>query len=434
MVNTRLRLLLRFLVLALPMLAHGGPENPCLACDRQMRKTFEAIQAWRRSHNGSYPGRLVDLEAIGLLPNGGEICPELLGEHSGSSATRNETSSRGPQGDPAGTYEYEMSDRVLMGSIDRMYLPEDAPDYTRQQIKCVLLRRPFFEQVPILRCTSHEGVAPPAFADKGARRNLTVEGNIYWSGLYWEQLWLDDAPYCARQANVLFGSQGPPFHTDVAPALASALDLRNWSCSFGDHPWWWTYPMFEQGSNRQKAAHLRPFFQEAHGRVLKLNDEQWWIDGLVQLQGRIKRGNENIFNAPGMEAFVWKKTGTTVGRPFREAAWLQGTVWTAKPGETAGWLVWHYADGSSEHVPIVYGRNTARFWGEPKQLQGEKDFVEPVWRHHETKEEAGRERWLRLYRQEWVNPRPDALVATLDFVSNPECRASPFLIAVNVFP
>ena len=93
------------------------------SCDRQMRKAFEAVQAWRRLHNGSYPGRLVDLRTSGLLPSEGAICTELLGEHSGSDAPRTENTSRGPQGDPAGTWRYEMSDRVLRASIDRMYLP-----------------------------------------------------------------------------------------------------------------------------------------------------------------------------------------------------------------------------------------------------------------------------------------------------------------------
>jgi hypothetical protein len=192
--------------------------------------------------------------------------------------------------------------------------------------------------------------------------------------------------------------------------------------------------MFNQGTNRQVAADLRSFFQEQHGRALKLNGEEWWIDGLVQLQGRLKRNRETVFDAGGVKAFVWRKTGVSVGRTFHKASWLQGTVWTAPSGETNGWLVWHYADGSTNAVPLVYGRNIARFWGRPSQIKGEKDFTDPVWRHYEDEKSALKERWVRLYRQEWSNPRPQDAVASLDFVSNPESRAAPFLIAVNVYP
>jgi hypothetical protein len=115
-----------------PLTLRAGSENATLACDREMRKTFESIQAWRRLHNESYAGRLVDMKTSGLLPNNGAVCPEILRERIGSDPTHTENSSRGPDADPAGTYEYEMSDRVLRSSIDRMYLPAGAPDYTRQ--------------------------------------------------------------------------------------------------------------------------------------------------------------------------------------------------------------------------------------------------------------------------------------------------------------
>jgi hypothetical protein len=428
-------LLLVLFVAVLPISASAAVDRSCLACDRELRKTFEAVQAWRRLHDGRWPGRLADLKIAGLLPVDCAICPEVLRERHGASAAHSGVSSRADAADPPGTYEYELSGKVRKSQGDRMYLPDDAPPYTRQDVKTALLRRQFFEQVPILRCNSHREAAPAQFTGKEEGwRNLTVEGKVYWSAFYWEQLWLDDVPYCARDANVLFGLKGPPFHTDRAPSLPGALDLRKWSCSFGDHAWWWTYPMFEEQANRQVAAHLRPFFQENHGRVLQLDGTEWWVDGLVQLQGRINESRESRYRAPSMLTFTWKKTGAEVRRSFRRAAWLQGTVWTATAGETVGWLVWHYADGASEQVPIIYGRDTARFWAEPRHMEGEKDFAGPVWRQHETKEAVGQERWLRIYRQEWANPRPEVVVASLDFVSNQDCSAAPFLIAVNVVP
>lgn len=420
------------LVSALPLVSQAVEEtNSCLACDREMRKTFESIQAWRRLHNGQYPARLTDLTSAGLLPGGGAICPEVLRESPGATAIHGGFTSRTESGDPAGFYEYEMSARVDQYENDKWGLPDNAKPYTRQDLKSVLLRRPFFEQVPILRCSSHRAEAPGQFArEDTVFRNLSVTGNIYWSGPDWEKLWVADVPYCARGSIVLFGLKGPPFYTDRAPALPQALDLRKWSCAFGDVTWWWTLPMFQSA----RAADLQPFFQEQHGRAAAVDGADWWLDGLVQLQGRVKQKNETMYDAPGLIGFVWKKTGLPVERKFSRASWLQGTVWTAEPGETAGWLVWHYSDGSQEKIPIVYGQSTARFWAEPSQVAAEKNFPEPVWRFHQDKESVGVERWLRLYRQDWSNPRPDVTVASLDFVSNPACRAAPFLIAVDVFP
>jgi hypothetical protein len=410
-------------------------DTNCLACDREMRKTIEAIQAWRRIHGGRYPDRLVDLKSSGLLPQNGAICPEVRREWIGGDAGHTENSSRGTDCDPPNFYEYELSDCVRRSAIDRVNLPPEAPKYTRRDIKLVLLRRPFFEQVPILRCSSHRAAAPPAYAgDGGVRRNITITGTNYWSPMYWETLWLDEVPYCARDANVLFGLRGPPFHSERAPTPSTALDLRSWSCAFGDHAWWWDVPIFVWNSNRQVAADLRLFFDGATARVLNLDGADWWLDGLVQLQGQVCPPGSNAAGAFGMEAFAWQKTGLKVGRKFRSAAWLQGTVWPARKGDVAGRLVWHYADGRTEQAEMIYGRNTARFWAEPRQVETEKDFVGPVWSVYETEEGLRREKWLRVYRQEWVNPRPEALVVSLDFVAERSCPAAPFLIAVNLNP
>jgi hypothetical protein len=409
-----------------------NPNDGCLACDREMRRTLEAIQAWRRLHHGVYPPRLVELKSAGLLPFNGAICPDVLREMSGAKAAHAEVSSRGEGGDPPGTYEYEMSSSVIKSDNDAPYLPAGTPEYTRQQFKSVLLRRPFFDQVPILRCTSHKTMAPPNFSrDDEVFRNATVTGSVYWSALPWEQNWLDDVPYCAREANIMFGLKGPPFYTDLAPSIPQALDLRQWSCAFGDHPWWWTYPLFHRRPDWQSAADLRPFFHADHGRVLSLGGEQWWIDGLVQLQGRVIRGQEEPPSAPGALAFVWRKTGAKVGRKILGASSLQATVWNAPTGEAAGWLVWHYLDGTSRKTPIVYGKNTARFWGDAEQIQSEHNFIAPVWTYHEDKAEAGCDRWLRLYKQDWTNPAPEIVVSSLDFVSNSNSPAAPFIVAIT---
>jgi hypothetical protein len=416
-------------------LSAAEDTNPCLACDREMRKTFEAMQAWRRMDDGRYPARIADLKAAQLLPVTGGICPEVLRESAGASATHGLATSRADSADPPGTYEYEMSAKVDSYVNDKLYLPKDARPYTRQDLKSVLLRRPYYEQIPILRCSSHRAASPKEFSgDEVVFRNFTVRGNVYWSGLIWEQCWLDEVPVGARGTIVMFGAQGPPFSSGKTPTLPQALDLGKWSCALGEEAWWWGFPMFEEGPKRQTAADLSPLFQHDHGRVMRIDGLDWWLDGLVQLRGRARRGSETYYEAADLDSFVAQKTGAVVGRKFSRAAWLQGTLWTAEPGETTGWLVWNYADGAQEKVPIIYGTNTARFWAEPAQIEGEKDFPAPAWSFHQTEETVGRERWVRLYRQDWTNPRPEVAVVSLDFMSQHECRAEPFLIAVDVLP
>jgi hypothetical protein len=407
-----------------------------MQCDRQLRKIHESIQAWRRTHDGNYPERLVDLFTAGLMPADGAICPNVRQEAVSSDARHQMATSRKPGADPGGLYEYELSP-VPKSDLETPWLPPGSRSYTRRDIKLELLRRPFAEQVPIVRCSSHQAEAPHELRtgdDPPAMRNLTVIGTVYWSDGYWEKKWLSDVPYCARDSIVLFGLKGPPFYVDKPPELRTALDLRTWTCAFGDHPWWWTVPLFDEPPNQQLAPQLKPFFQEKHGRILGVGGQNCWLNGLVQLQGKISPDNGDIYRQAHRQAFVWERTGLRVARTFQKASWVQGTLWTAPGNDTSGWLVWHYADGSLERVPIVYGRTTARFWGDLEQVNGERNFPDPTWKHHETSQEVGKERWLRLYRQSWENPHPDITVLSLDFVSNTNCPAGPFIVAINVSP
>jgi len=410
-------------------------SNGTLDCDREMRKTLEALQAWRRTHSGQYPARLSDLKAAGLMRREAGICPEVLREATSADAAHEMATSRVQGGDPPGTYEYELSARVPKSEFDQTWLPPGSFAYTRRDLKVELLKRKFYEQVPILRCNTHRRAAPKESTENSSPfRNCTVDGLVYWSGKLWEQRWLSDVPYCCREANVLFGLKGPPFDSGRSPALTNALDLRPWVCAFGDHPWWWTFPMFDEKPNRQETPQLKAFFREQPGRVVEVAGTRWWIDGLVQLQGRILTDQKNQYKEPGLLAFVWDRTGLQVNKRFNKAIWLQGTVWPASAGETVGWLVWHYTNGVVERVPIVYGQTTARFWGDLAQINSENGFPDPVWKHQESADAVGKERWLRLYKQSWDNPRPNVSVTSLDFVSNRNSPAAPFVVAINVVP
>ena len=399
-------------------------------CDRELQKTLEAIQAWRRTHGGQYPPRLAALRESRLLSSSGGVCPAVLAEYGRSLPAHGPASSVGEYGDPVGAYEYELSPLIssAMPSIGSF----TGRRYTRHEIKVSLLRRPLWDQVPVLRCSYHRQLPGIAANESQPYRNITASGMVYSSGLLWEQNWLDEVPYCGRDCNVVFGLKGPPFHSENPPKLEGALDLRSWANSFGDHPWWWTFPVFDLPGRRQTTPHLRPFFNEYHGRVGEVAGEKWWIDGLIQLQGQISNKPDAVFAAPSRQTFPKKKQGVAVGALVSRASWLQGTVWVAQVGENVGSLEWVYSDGSTATVAITYGVNTARFWGDQEQVNSEKGFPLPIWSFHETPAETGQERWLRIYRQTWQNPEPKKKVDVLNFFSSPDSPASPFLIAVKI--
>ena len=393
-----------------------------LACQREMRKTFEALQAWRRLNAGQYPPRILELIRGGWLSPTSSIYPTVLSEEKRANGLARLNTSRSGNGDRMPDYEYELSD-LLITSLNR-WMPPGVEGYRRCDHKKILLRRPFAEQVPILRCGNH-------VQDSGGTWNLTCSGMVYSSDIYWEANWLADVPFSARQLTVLFGAKGPPFHSGQTPAVPEAVDLRAWSNSFGDAAWWWGLPMFDEPPNSMKPPTLVAFVGTEPGRAVSLGGVEWWIDGLTQLQGGLGKDITKYYLWPTMVDFVRSRTGATVNRRVGTASWLQGTIWKGVPGETVGWLVWHYADGAKEEVPLVYGQTTARFWADDLQLQDEKEFSPAAWSLFQSKAETGRDHWVRLYRQDWRNPRPEVHVTTIDFVANTNSLASPFLLSLR---
>lgn len=399
-----------------------------------MRKTVEALQAFRRQNQGRYPASLAELIRHGYLQPGDAACPQSFASNSTESDIFLLTTSRRNGGDRTGFFEYELSEQVDLTKEAAMYFEPGDPHYTRGDLKRELLRRACNEQVPLLRCDQHGSQCPKEIASENGRRNATAVGTIYWSGLYWEQEWTADVPTTSRDLNVLFGLKGPPFFVDKAPSLPGAIDLRPWASGFGDVAWWWEYPLFDEGERRQRTPTLRPFFQEKHGCVRAVDGSEWWINGLAQFRGKFDESADKYHQSTSPD-FLDQRRRLPIHQRFSRATWLQGTLWAADFGERVGQLVWHFANGQTKSAPIHYGQETARFWGDDEQIRNEKlfpDFVPPAWKCEQRVADVLRRRELRLYRQTWNNPHPEWEVTSLDFVSNTNCPAAPFLIAIRV--
>jgi hypothetical protein len=108
---------------------------------------------------------------------------------------------------------------------------------------------------------------------------------------------------------------------------------------------------------------------------------------------------------------------------------LHATQAGRDPGTLIGAYVFRYTDGTSEQVPLVYGRNIANWRSfprtdDPTEAQaGWTGFNDVVDRHPRLK--------IRLFAITWTNPHPEKEITALDVLSSGK-DCDPFLAAVTL--
>jgi WD40 repeat protein len=118
-----------------------------------------------------------------------------------------------------------------------------------------------------------------------------------------------------------------------------------------------------------------------------------------------------------------------VGRRIRQLHVLQGAIYGEVDGGVLGSYRLHYADGQQTELEIRYGRDL-REWRDnanPQSL-GERSTV--AWTGPRWARAPGNEA-IRLFRTTYTNPRPEAEVLHIDFVSK-MTQSAPFLVAMTV--
>lgn len=126
--------------------------------------------------------------------------------------------------------------------------------------------------------------------------------------------------------------------------------------------------------------------------------------------------------------------GIKVGREVQKLHFLHATGWGyphVKDGTPIGSFVVHFNDGSSEVIPIEYGRDVRDWWA-----LGDKQPVtrgEIAWNgvNEASQDFRGERIQLRLFKTTWENPHAGKEVTTIDYTSRNETVAAPFLIAIT---
>lgn len=152
-------------------------------------------------------------------------------------------------------------------------------------------------------------------------------------------------------------------------------------------------------------------------------------------EGVVQLGSKALPNLP-MEV-----DGIQIGRKFSELHILHATNYgggTNGPGTELhvaddteiGEYKIQFDDGSTEVMPIVYGREVRDWWFREGEKETTKSKV--VWKGDNPFAKKYRCR-LRLYLTTWVNPQPNKVVAQIDYISRKDKTvAAPFCVAMTL--
>jgi hypothetical protein len=96
-------------------------------------------------------------------------------------------------------------------------------------------------------------------------------------------------------------------------------------------------------------------------------------------------------------------------------------------GTEIGTYIVHYADRSTERIPIIYGEDVRDWWRSSDPALPARGKL--TWSGKNAALNDDDE--IRLFASEWKNPHPEAKVVALDFESrNTVC--APFLVALTL--
>jgi hypothetical protein len=121
--------------------------------------------------------------------------------------------------------------------------------------------------------------------------------------------------------------------------------------------------------------------------------------------------------------------GLRIGGKLARFHVLHAAACTVPDGTEIGQFILHYADGQERKIPIQYGQDVRDWWFTPDDSV---QTPQPAWTGSNAVA-TQRGAALRLYVSSWDNPRPEAQLATLDYVSA-MTDSAPFLIAITVVP
>lgn len=153
--------------------------------------------------------------------------------------------------------------------------------------------------------------------------------------------------------------------------------------------------------------------------VHKLGDTFYRVgDWIVHLRGQ---------NARDLPKSI---SGIAVGARADTIHFVHAVQQADPPGTEVGAYVVHYAEGTSERIPIVYGRDIANWWQFPQAQPDLPTQVTVAWSGSNDATDMNPGIRLRLFTMTWTNPHPDRVIRKVD-VESKVAASDLFVVAVT---
>lgn len=183
---------------------------------------------------------------------------------------------------------------------------------------------------------------------------------------------------------------------------------------------------FDDNWQYHKEEGLKPF--SVPRGIQRLKGVEFDVRAVIQLASQQINRLE-----PGYPDGVF---GIDVKQQARKLYFLHGLAWGhyEVDGRCVARYVVHFADGQSDAIDVINGRDVRQWLFGPDLVAQEKDGAEAVWKGPKEKWESEYPAWgVRFYMQTWTNPRPEVAIKSIDLIST-MTQAAPFVIAITVDP
>jgi hypothetical protein len=354
-------------------------------CRRNLRLIYDAIQRYR-TRNKKLPDRLSDLFPAYLGSQDYLVCPAARrrGLTSAGAVLRPDFS------DPLTSYFYEFSPIELAG-----FSGQTQRSWKQRQMGLL------GSAVPMVRCVGLHAT----------NLNLSFGGEVYESGLYWEDKFAqvvrpdDLAPGALFHDDMTFRVVVvPPRPPEATPGQIDLSDFYNASLT----------KSWNSGDAANHLAALPAGLDRFGGVVFD-------VRGVIQLRAE----NSDLAEFPKAVH------GIPIRQKCHRLHFLQSASYTAPLGTVIARYRFHFTNHESLEMAVTYGSELVDWWAEMKPGP-QPPASHLIWTgENESSRRQGKS--LHLYESTWENPWPDVAVTSADFISTLSASGA-FLVALTAEP